>query len=361
MVLENMSGEKLMELNELPWDIADDMDGAKRILGLWNYYKYSTGVYYPLMVFDTDLYREITGTWTAQSQSLTTNLEMGFVDAFDKVYMNNETDDTRIFDGSSVTTDANFKKGKIMAFFGNRIIVALDNDVWFTTLGTTTFSASQYINMQDTVTGLLAGDEYLYIFTAGDVYRIGSFENYEGQVYGPDAIEKMPCHVGTVAHRSIVKITHNIYTLTREGVYRIENQGQKATRISEDSETTFGNIDQDYLANASAVAFEDKYFLAVRETGQSYNNKILGYDTRQLHQSVFGTDESPTFLPAFTPYTYVGATLYPRVLAIIPTSTGKKRLMFGNELTGQIFQMETTDTADNSLPIISYMISILDC
>jgi len=325
---------------------ADTISGTTRILGFHTYYKYSTGVYYPIMVFNDDVYVESSSTWTAQSQSLTANLEMGFVNAFDKVYMNNGTDSTRIFDGSSVTTDASFPKGVIMAFHENRIMVAIGDTLYYSDLGTVTFQTTSTISLERKITGLLAGDYYLYIFTETDMYRIAQFEQYDGVAYGPEKLEKMPCHVGTVAHRSLVNITRNIYTLTRYGVYRIEEEGLDATRISEDCETSFAALDPDYLVNASAVPFDDKYVLAVRDTGQDYNNKIFIFDTRLLHQSVFGTDEKPTFLPAFYKYTYTDAELYPRVLAIVPSSTGEPRLMFGNEATGETFQMET-GTDDN--------------
>lgn len=332
---------------------ADTIAGAKRVLGLHAYYKPTTGVYYPLMVFDTDLYMEVTGTWTAKSQSLTTNLEAGFVNAYDKVYINNGTDNTRIINGTTVTTDASFKKGTIMAFHENRIIVAIDNLMWYTDLGLTTFQSTSYMDLHDTITGLLAGDYYLYVFTASEMYRIARFENYDGVASGPDSFEKMACHVGTAAHRSLVKINDYIYTLTRWGVYRIEQGGATATRITEDCETSWDSVDLDYLSGSSGAAYDDRYFLAVRETGQSYNNKVFVFDTQLLHQAPSGD-----IVPAFYPYTYSGATLFPEVLAIIPTSTGQNRLMFGASVTGRTFEMET-GTNDNSSAIVSYAIKPL--
>jgi len=329
---------------------ADTISGSTRILGLHAYYKYSTETWYPIMVFNDDIYVESSSTWTAQSQSLTANLEAGFVDAFDKVYINNGTDSTRIFNGSSVTTDASFKKGTTMVFFENRIIVAVGNVLWYTDLSTTTFQSTSYVNLEAKITGLLAGDYYLYIFTDSDMYRIARFENYDGVVYGPNALEKMACHIGTVCHRSLKKIKDNIYTLAKKGVYRIEGGGTKATRITEDCETSFDLVDQSYLTGASAAVYDERYFLAVRVSGQSYNTKIYVWDTQLLHQAPSGA-----VVPAFYPYTYVGATLYPEVLAIIPSSTGEERLMFGDSITGRTFQMET-GTNDNSSAIISYAI-----
>lgn len=331
---------------------ADTITGAKRILALHSYYKPTTGVYYPLMVFDTDIYLGTT-VWTAQSQSLTTNLEGGFVDAYDKTYYNNGTDTTKIFNGASWSADASFKKGTIMAFYENRIIVAVANLMWYTDLGLTTFQSTSYMNLNDTITGLLAGDYYLYVFTKTEMYRIAKFEHYDGVVYGPSAFEKMACHVGTASHRSLVKINDYIYTLTNEGVFRIEQGGITATRISEECETSFDSIDQDYLSGSSGAAFDDRYFLAMRETGQTYNNKVFVFDTQLLHRS-----PSQAVVPAFYPYTYAGATLYPEVLAVIPTSTGEKRLMFGASATGRTFQMET-GTDDNDSAIISYAIKPL--
>lgn len=330
----------------------DTISGSRQILGLHGYFKHTTDTVYPLMAFNTDIYRLVTSTWTAQSLSLTADKEGNFLDAFDNVYYNNGTDDTQIWNGSSWSTDANFKKGKIMAFFENRIIVAVGNLLWFTTLGTTTFVSTQYVNAQDVITGLLVGDFYLYIFMANDMYRIQRFEQYDGQIFGPDAFEKMPCHIGTISHRSLAKIGRDIYTLTHKGVYRIEQEGLTSTRITEDCETSFASLDKSEYAGASGVAFGDKYYLAVRGSGQTYNNLVFVFDTTNLHQSVFGTDAQPTFLPAFYFYKYVDAELYPEVLAVIPESAGEERLYFGDGNTGRVFRMET-GTNDNSSAITS--------
>lgn len=341
--------------------------GVTRILGLHAYHKYSDDTWHPMMIFNDDLYIESSSTWSAQSESLTGG-EANFLDAFDKVYINNGTDSTRIYDGNSVTTDSGFKKGPIMAFFENRIIVAIGDEIWFTDLATTTFQATSYINLERKVTGLLAGDLFLYVFTEDDTYKISGFIQYDGVVQGAEAMEKMSCHVGTICHRSLHVIKDNIYTLTKNGVYRIENQGRNATRISEDCESSFDLINQDYLYGASAAVFDDKYYLTMRETGVDYNNVIFVFDTTQLHQSVFGTDDNPTFLPAFYKYTYDDAVLYPEVLAVIPSSTivgtssiGAKRLMFGCSILGKTFQMETgTDDDGGDLtsfaekPLLTY-------
>lgn len=317
------------------------------ILGLDKYRQYD-GTNTPVAVFATDIYLLVGSTWTAQTQSTTAAKKAQFVNAFDELYFFNGTDNVRYWDDSSWTEIATFPKGTMGCFHENRICTAgvsgSEDTLYYGDFGTNTHTSTNTVSVERPIKNIIAGDLYLYIFTDVDIYRFAKFEDFGGVAVGPDKLEKLPAHVGTAALRSAIKMGGCLTFAAEAGVYR--SDGFDRILISAESEATWAGRDKDYLVNAAAIEFDNKYWLAIRESGESYNNKVMVYDTKVMHQAATGE-----LIPAFWPYIY--NSIYPAVFAVIPTSTGEKRLYCGDESTGKVWRLEV-GTDDNDAAIDSF-------
>lgn len=332
----------------------DTISGSTTILGLHGYTKHSTGVTYPLMVHTDDIYWNDGGTWTAQSQTLSTGEEGTFIDAFDEVYYTNGTDNVRHWDGATWTEEATMKKGTLLAFFENRIFTAgvsgEADTVYYTDIATDTQTKTAYIELGEEITALLATDRYLWIFTRNDIYRITRMLQYDGIAVGPEALEKLPIHKGAVGKNAVVKVGPWVYFVADDGIYRTD--GTSKTLITADCKASWDAIDPAELGSATAQELNNRVYFGLRESDQSYNNKVFVFDTTYLHQSPTTGDVLPAFHGA---YDYSDASIYPAILAVIRTSDNERRLYCGDAASGEVFRLEDTSvTADDGTAIDSY-------
>ena len=313
------------------------------ILGL-DYYEEYDGTITPIAIFGTDVYLLSGATWTAQSQTLTATKKAQFVNAFDEIYLFNGTDNVRYYGGSSWTEIATFPKGSMGCFHENRICTAgvagNEDTLYYGDFGTNTHTSTNTVSVERPIKQIIAGDLYLYIFTERDIYRFAKFEDFGGVAVGPDKLEKLPAHVGTASLRSAIKMGGCLTFAARAGVYR--SDGFDRILISAEARGTYEGLDLDELDEACAVEFNNKYWLAVRDSGESYNNKVMVFDTKVMHQAPTGE-----LIPAFWPYEYT--EIYPAVFKVIPTSTGENRLYAGDESTGKVWRLETGTNDDDGV------------
>ena len=331
------------------------ISGATTILGLHGYKKYSTGVVYPLMVHAAEIYWNNAGTWTAQSQSLTTGLSASFVDAFDVVYFTNGTDNVRTWNGSSWTTKATMKKGDKLAFFENRIFTAgvsgEADTVYYTDIATDTQTKTAYIEVGEAVTALLPADRFLWIFTRNDIYSIERMEQYDGVAVGPEALTKLQVHKGAMGKNCVCKVGPWVYFVANDGIYRTD--GSSLTLITADCKEDWAAINPATLAGSAIVEFENRIYVALRETGQTVNNVVFVFDTTYLHQSPTTGEALPAY---YGKYDYTDASIYPAMFAVIDVTGNEKRLYCGDSATGKVFRLEDTSvTADDGTAIDSYV------
>jgi hypothetical protein len=320
---------------------ASTISGSTAVLGLHAYEKYSTGVIYPLCVYATDIYYNNAGTWTAQSQSLTTGKVADFVDAFDVVYFVNGTDNVRYWNGSSWTADATIPKGTMIEFHENRLLIAgvsgNEEKLYFSSLGTDTFPSTSYVSVEKPITAILAGDLYFYIFTKNQMYRFAKFTTIDGYVTGPDKLEKLPAQVGAVNNRVVKRMGSCIMTLDYNGVWR--TNGFDRILLTADAKGTWDGLDQDYFVDAAAAVYDNKYYLSVRTSGASNQDKILVFDSTKVHQTATGE-----LVWAYAPYTGLTAS----VMGVIPSANFVESLVYGDDTAGKTFTMETGTNDDDS-------------
>jgi len=176
--------------------LGGQITASKDILGGWNHYRNANTTYYDLVALNEDVYKLVTATWTAQSQSLTADSKMEFESYMDMVFMCNKDDYTRSYDGTSFyTADSwdedggvfNAPKAKYVKEWKNILYLANCND------GTTDYPSRIYYNalmggpvcyvngdVADTVTTLtLTSVKYLRTGMKVDIYTAGTSTKVE--------------------------------------------------------------------------------------------------------------------------------------------------------------------------------------
>ena len=161
----------------------------------------------------------------------------------------------------------------------NRLRYSSDYGYPGTIEGAQAWPADQYIDINtddgDIITGLASTQDILYIFKRNSVhFLIGddpeTFTWIEGQ-----------SSVGCVAPRSIqVGDDGSVYFLHYTGVYRI--QGARAELISDKITPTILGISDTYMDDAAGIYYSAKkqYWLGYCDGTQTYNNRVLVYDTK---------------------------------------------------------------------------------
>ncbi|MCL4419959.1 hypothetical protein M1146_07770, partial [Patescibacteria group bacterium] len=172
-----------------------------------------------LVAYDTGLYRYVASVWTALTGvTLTTNKDGdgAYFPLTNKFYYINQTDNVvKYTSGTSADqTDANFKKGKFVEHFQNRLLVAnvssQEDYVWYTDLGVDTFSANNYFRVEGTITGLKTFYDKVLIFTKRKIHRLQNFI-FDGNIAGPEAVFTLPTEFGTIYDRTIVVADNLVY------------------------------------------------------------------------------------------------------------------------------------------------------
>lgn len=260
------------------------------VLGIFEYYRPTTGVRSVFVVYDTDVYLLSGSTLTAQSRSLTTNKRAEFTNGNDCLYMVNGYDVVQKYNGSSWSTLANFPVSSAastdipngICFFKERIIAwnttTHPNRVYYSNAAAETIGSANYFDVLEPVVKCLPyGDVFLLVFTENHVYSVDTFM-FTGTTYEPNRIRELILSKGCVAQRSIKRVGNYVYYIGRDGVKRTD--GNVEQNISIDRiDNLFGSISQSYLSNACAGVIDGLYYLSVSTSGTA-NNLILIYDTK---------------------------------------------------------------------------------
>lgn len=318
------------------------------LLGLHAYRKRSTDAVALLAVCGTDVYKLVTATWTAQSQTLTASKEARFVDAFDSTYLFNQAQ-ALSFDGTTWAAVSGAPLGNLCALHENRLHVAgVANNEYIVNvgdLGLASFAEGKKIYLPEPVTAMISGDRFFYMFTRKSIYRYSQFINYSTTIIEPDKLEKMPTDIGTVSPDSVCLWNSCMIFAAEDGIYRSDGESKVKMTIDCEGSPGWADVDRQYLSTASGAVFNDKYYFSVRETGQSYNNAVYVFDLKKMHQTA-----TAEYIPAFYPWSGFNA----RWLKVMESSSQEK-LFYGAHDTGKIVQMET-GTNDMGSNYTGYMV-----
>jgi len=281
------------------------------------------------------IYKDVVGTWTTQSQTLTKNYKVRFAyePTLDTLFAVNFVDATRSYNGTSWSTSTNVTdapKAKYVIPFGRRVYL-LNTDISGTKYPTRAYRSSlvdsgsatwdvtnDWVTFDDVITGVGYNGENMFvgcqnsthIFTLNDErYKIGS--------------------KGVVSADSIAWQDELTFYATRDGMYVYT--GAKPQKLSKPVQDYWDAIPEANLSAIQAEIIGDYLYVYIGDItvdGESYSNVLFMYDISQNDWNKIELGEQVTDL-----HTYV-------------TTTGKA-LFMGND-DGEVFQM-FTGSAQNTV------------
>jgi hypothetical protein len=314
------------------------------ILGAFNFVN-KDGVQEVLAVYDTDVYRYVTGTMTALGATLTTGnkADGAYYAAQDKFYITNGVDVVLAYtsDGT-ISTDSNLKKCKFIEDFESRLLQAnvpsddQENYVWFTDPGVTTTGANNYFTVREAITGLKTFEGLILIFMKHGLARVENII-WEDAINNsrPESVVYLPTDFGAIYDRTIVKAGNLVYFLgqDQDNVAHIYvTNGGAAEPITDPIAPDLNNLSALQLSSACA-GFDGRYYrISVAESAQTTNNVEFIFDTIRKR-----------FLP---PNRRIDAGLADYSCYFSSESAGKWDLYAGEQSTGQLYKLNQNDYDD---------------
>lgn len=276
------------------------------------------------------------GTWTsATGDTFTSGKTTTFTQAQNKMFVWNGSNGGAYFDGSAVTRPGTMPSAAFGLYYKglhivsgtstqrNRVYIAEGADATdFTNAsgastlnnstevpGATLFDdtagtePAQFIDIDkddgDKITGLCTFQDSVIVFKENSIHQM-TFD-----ADGVPSVALVTRAMGCVSHKSIDNAENDVFFLSRRGMYVLGNEPQffSAVRTNELSTRISPQlklIDQANLPIATAIYYDYRYYLAVPETTQAYNNVLWTYDRRFLAFAKSKTDSINA--EAFTTY-----------------------------------------------------------
>lgn len=301
-----------------------------------------------LTVYDTNVYRYVSGVWTAlTSVTMTTNKATDgcFFPFTNKFYIVNKTDNVVKYTSGTAgdQTDAAFPKGAFVRPFFNRILVAgatgSENTVDYSDDQTDTFTANFNFQVGGTIVGMEVLDQMLLIFTNNNVYRLAGF-SFDGTDSFASKLDTLPSDFGAIIGKTVKKVGNKIYFLGLDANRKAAIYMTDGVSVLNVSETKVGyTMDQlaaSQLASACAATDGWIYHLWVCPSGEAHNNLGILYDTVRQQ-----------FLPFETRYK---ENIAPPSFAWNFSLNGSKRILIGSQVDGQIFILNNNILGYDVLP-----------
>lgn len=230
----------------------------------------------------------------------TSDLQTEFIQAQDKLYVMNGTDNLSFTsDGSTITEiTANGNVGAIGIYYNQRLYCNNTTNparLYFSGSGTSigNFSSASpayggYIEFKPgsgaIIKGLARFQDDLYVWLEDSIYRVHPVSG-SGTTNALDhTIELVSNMRGCVSHRSIDQVENDIFFFARDGVFSLGEVANyievRTTEMTSRIWPTIQAVSSDALARTAAVYSNHKYYLSLSDDGQDYNNKVLVWDTR---------------------------------------------------------------------------------
>ena len=281
--------------------VGNDVDKDFGILGKGEL-KMADGTQYLLRARNKDASNSLiegwvgSGNWTTltSGDSQTKNLKHEFVMANDALYIFNGTDAVlKTENGTSVSTVAAIPVGKSAKWFHNFFFVfgvsTNPDRLYWSTLNTTeTFGGDDYIDVNpndgDSIVGLAVLNDKLLIFKKHRIWSLSGFGVTDFTI--ADLGERLTGQ-GAQSLRSIVETENDVYYLSDSGGIphfrslrrTIYAETVGAGLASNAVEGTMSDLSTTYLGNCAGIFDGRKIYWAVTETGDTYNELVLVYDT----------------------------------------------------------------------------------
>ena len=177
----------------------------------------------------------------------------------------------------------------------------LDSDTYDRIYGSFRFNAGT----SDFTVGIVSfTEDSILIFNKNSIYRVSGTVNPQNAT-----TQVLTNEIGALARKSIVQVGKNVFFLSDNGVYSLEffdeyNLRGTQTPLSEPIQNTIEQIDQRFAKNATAVYFNNRYYIAVplktnpdgSSNDNGINNAILVYNfLNNQWESVDTVNASPQF------------------------------------------------------------------
>ena len=177
----------------------------------------------------------------------------------------------------------------------------LDSDTYDRIYGSFRFNAGT----SDFTVGIVSfTEDSILIFNKNSIYRVSGTVNPQNAT-----TQLLTNEIGALARKSIVQVGKNVFFLSDNGVYSLEffdeyNLRGTQTPLSEPIQNTIEQIDQRFAKNATAVYFNNRYYIAVplktnpdgSSNDNGINNAILVYNfLNNQWESVDTVNASPQF------------------------------------------------------------------
>lgn len=309
------------------------------ILGGFNFVNRG-GTQEELVVYDTGVYRKVSGIWTLLTggTTLTTNLKAdgAYMPLTNKFYITNGSNHVQVYtSGTTIAEDTSFKKGKYIIHFQNRLLTAnvssQEDYVWYTDLGVDTFSANNYFRVSGAITGITEYYDKVLIFTKRNIFRLQNF-TFDGTAAGPEAVITLPADFGAIFDRTIAVVNNFVYFLGQDSKKKVDIykcDGYKAVPIGDERiRETLNSLSTAQLESACACSEGLHYRVHVAESGQTTNNLGIVYDTSR---GIFHTPES-RFIVGRADFSCLWAS----------EAAGSWEVYAGTSGTGQVYKLDSS-------------------
>lgn len=253
----------------------------------------TTGVLKQFVVFDgaanSDIYENVSGTWTAAGRSLTKNIDGYFLQFGSTLYYTNGTDAIQKYDGSSWSSLAVGSPysgvntvAKYILEFNNMLILArtstLKNRLWISEVGTPE-TATTTFDFPTEITGIAKLGSFFVVCTSTETYVMNATAPSNAT-----RARKLST-VGCVSHRSMKEVDlgdgrKELWFVASDNSVRGFN-GETSRRIGyDDLRSWFPQLNRGALSLCAATFYKGQYYLAVPYSSSTYNNKIYALDPR---------------------------------------------------------------------------------
>jgi len=312
----------------------------KKITALYPFY-YGSGTKKFIAVAGTDAYIEGSGTWTAQSQTLTENAEPHFA-----TFIDTGSDETAILVNGNQTLDYDGTtwgalggsppaSTKYIHVFKDRVYLANNgtttNRVWFSAIGDSeswdTGAGGDWFN----VPALKDGDDITGIFEHQD--RLIIFKRYSIWSWDGNLLRNLTKRVGCISQNSVAKSENFLYFMSYvDGIKVFALTGEVVIDIGYRIQTDLDTLATGQLTSVAGTYFNSRYYLSVPEASQTTNTAIYVYQEKAQYEDGTGT---------WSKYTNIEANVF----GIFRTSNTEE-LYYGEATADSLVITMETGTAD---------------
>lgn len=343
--MQNLTGEKIGTLQKsFDYSIKNSQIAAGHSILGGTDWAMNDGTHLHVVAIDGDtnaeIYIDVAGTWTTQSQSLTAGNKVRFAysPTIDTLFVVNYADQTRSSTGSgSWSTSANVTdapKGKYIISFGNRIYIlhanvsstAYPGRAYRSSLIDTaaTWDADDYFNFDDVITGVALNNDNMFVLCQNSTHIITlADEKYQVSNIGCTS------HEGVVTHGGVT------YYPSNDGYYMFD--GSSTRKISTAIDEYWKGIPTANLSEIQASVRNEHVYVYIGDITrpETLTNVIFDYSIAQQNWHRGSLKDNLTQM-----HSYV-------------TSSGKQ-VFFGTD-DGQVMQMFSGTLLQNGSEYTSFI------